>query len=147
MKEIAVSCSQCGPVPSLNLSGPISLLVKQGVGLENFPALKRLPAADEGQAARSCCLDLRLREPSAVPGGRSASAAQPQVPGSGSPGTNISEAWKRALAVPCNQVRCLPWTRLLRSRLPQPPRLLGHLTNDQVRTDKEEGIRFVLAPP
>lgn len=125
-RKSAVPCPQCGPVPSLNLSRPISPLVKQRVRLENFPALKRLSEAHEGQASRSCCLDLRLREPSAVPGGRSTSAAQPLVLGLSSPGTDISEAGKRA--IPCNQVRCLPWTRLLRSRLPQPPRLLDHLT-------------------
>lgn len=47
-RKSAVSCSQCGPVPSLNLPGPISPL-KQGAGLENVPALKGLSEAGEGR--------------------------------------------------------------------------------------------------
>ena len=43
--------AQCGPSHSLKLSGPLFPLLKQGVGLVNFLALKiLLSKADEVQA-------------------------------------------------------------------------------------------------
>lgn len=87
------------PNDSLNLSGLLSPLVKQGVRLVNCLALKILPKADEGKALRSMSYGLPGSE---APGGSPAAPGEtahlcilsPKARAQGGPGTNNSEAWK-----------------------------------------------------